>query len=113
MATHLHFVFRRHRNDALEEVRDSSPILVSADFAGQRWFVLVLILLEDELAVGRQSASLRSTGARNADDREVVLHREDAGPRAVADLRADVLDVFVAIGAREKDRGHLRALNRR
>ena len=74
---------------------------------------LFAILLEDELAVGRRAAPLDPARPRNADDGEVVLHREDAGLRAVADLRADVVDVSIALGALpQHDGGHLRAIDR-
>ena len=102
-------VFLRHGNDALEEIRDPFPVDLVVDRPGGGQRRILLRLGVDERAVAGTAAADGGRAARNADERQVVLDRGNAGARGIADHRADVVDLLVAIGRREQNRGRFTA----
>src|SRR5260370_24268429 len=96
MARHLHVVVFGYGHDAFTEIRDPFPHGIPAHRSGLSEWRILLGLIVDECAITHSAASAHARGSHHAENRHVVLHGWNAGPRAIADHLANIVDLSVA-----------------
>src|SRR5262249_40927804 len=99
MAGQLHLVLFGYRNNALEEVGNTLPVLVRIDGSGLGQRRILLCFVVDHRAVLRPSPPFGGLGSRYPEKSHVVFEARNACAGAVPDHLTDIVDFAIALRA--------------